>query len=93
MNRVGGPGSPGVIVIEGEKVNLRRIYAPPAAPVVPLLPGDRLDYDDNGQLDLVRYEGTTSTGWIDYQHRAAALGYGNPDLLKRVPGLSDKRNR
>jgi hypothetical protein len=41
---VGGPGSPGVLSIEGQKANLQRLYDP----VSPLLPGDVLTTDRNG---------------------------------------------
>ncbi|WP_435008480.1 polymorphic toxin-type HINT domain-containing protein [Tundrisphaera lichenicola] len=45
---VGGPGSPGSLVIEGPKADLKRVYAPPAMPQFPILPGARLSYDANG---------------------------------------------
>ncbi len=49
---VGGPGSPGELYIEGKKANLKRIYTPADLPR--LQPGDRLVYDDQGRLMLVR---------------------------------------
>ncbi|MHC5544336.1 Hint domain-containing protein, partial [Singulisphaera rosea] len=30
VRRVGGPGSPGVLFVEGERVNVRRLYSPPS---------------------------------------------------------------
>ena len=45
---VGGPGSPGSLVIEGERANLKRMYSPPAMPVVPNIPGARIEYDLDG---------------------------------------------
>ena len=45
---VGGPGSPGTLIVEGQRANLRRVYTPAAMPNVPVLPGTRLDYDANG---------------------------------------------
>ena len=45
---VGGPGSPGTLFVEGQRVNLQRIYSPPPLPTVPYLPGATLDYDQNG---------------------------------------------
>jgi hypothetical protein len=35
---VGGPGSPGVLFVEGERYNVRRIYATPTDPLVPFIP-------------------------------------------------------
>ena len=32
VRSVGGPGSPGVLFVEGQKFNVSRFYAPPAAP-------------------------------------------------------------
>ena len=45
---VGGPGSPGVLFVEGEKFNVRRFYVPPAAPNIMPQPGDVITYDSNG---------------------------------------------
>ncbi len=45
---VAGPGSPGVLFVEGEKFNVSRFYAPPAAPNITLQPGDTISYDQNG---------------------------------------------
>ncbi len=35
---VGGPGSPGVLFVEGKQFNVRLLYAPPPAPFIPLSP-------------------------------------------------------
>jgi hypothetical protein len=45
---VGGPGSPGVLFVEGEKFKVNRFYAPPAAPNITPQPGDIITYDQNG---------------------------------------------
>ncbi len=45
---VGGPGSPGVLFVEGEKANLKRLYSPPTMPNVPIPQGTRVSYDNNG---------------------------------------------
>jgi hypothetical protein len=50
---VGGPGSPGVLLVEGEKFNLRRFYAPPS-PTLRFQPGDIVGFDDNGMPSLSR---------------------------------------
>ncbi len=46
---VGGPGSPGVLFVEGEKFNVSRFYAPPAAPNIVPQPGDFITYDQFGE--------------------------------------------
>jgi hypothetical protein len=45
---VGGPGSPGVLFVEGQKFNVNRFYAPPAAPNITPQPGDIVTYDQSG---------------------------------------------
>jgi hypothetical protein len=45
---VGGPGSPGILFVEGEKFNVNRFYAPPAAPTIIPQPGDVITYDQYG---------------------------------------------
>ena len=45
---VAGPGSPGELLVAGEKVDRRRFYIPPPLPAVRLQPGDILDYDARG---------------------------------------------
>ncbi|SIN75922.1 hypothetical protein SAMN05444166_0682 [Singulisphaera sp. GP187] len=37
---VAGPGSPGVLFVEGERFNVQRVYAPPPLPNIPLFPGE-----------------------------------------------------
>ncbi len=56
----GGPGTPGELLVEGEAINVRRLYQPP--PV--LGAGDRLGRDDSGRLVVVRPVEPTS-GSID----------------------------
>jgi hypothetical protein len=45
---VGGPGSPGVLYVEGEEFNRRRFYAPPPLPSLPNLPIDGIGVDAFG---------------------------------------------
>ncbi len=45
---VAGPGSPGVLFVEGERFNARRFYAPPAPPSYTPRLGDMITYDANG---------------------------------------------
>ena len=51
---VGGPGSPGVLVVEGEKFNVARFYTPPPPPNVVPQPGDIISYDRFGVPALTR---------------------------------------
>ncbi len=48
VRHVGGPGSPGVIFVEGERSNVARFYAPPPAPNVAPGPGDIISFDNAG---------------------------------------------
>jgi hypothetical protein len=45
---VGGPGSPGILFVEGEQFNARRFYAPPPPPTYIPRVGDLVTYDANG---------------------------------------------
>jgi hypothetical protein len=45
---VGGPGSPGTILIEGDTAKLQRRYSPPGMPDIPTERQVRLTYDANG---------------------------------------------
>jgi hypothetical protein len=47
VKSVGGPGSPGVLFVEGAKFNVSRFYAPPAPNFTPQ-PGDVVMYDASG---------------------------------------------
>jgi len=51
---VGGPGSPGVLFVEGEKFNVSRFYAPPPPPNVAPQPGDIIVYDQSGMPSIAR---------------------------------------
>ena len=57
VKHVNGPGSPGEILIEGKKVNIRRLYTPPSV----LQFGDQLGLDASGQPVVVR-QANPSTG-------------------------------
>jgi hypothetical protein len=54
VRQVGGPGSPGVLFVEGEKFNVKRFYAPPAAPNILPQPGDIISYDSLGEPIIIR---------------------------------------
>ncbi len=50
---VGGPGSPGILYVEGERFNLRRFYAAPV-PYLRLQQGDVISYDEHGLPAVIR---------------------------------------
>ena len=52
---VGGPGSPGMLFVEGEKFNMARFYAPPPPPNVVPQPGDIITYDRFGMPGILRH--------------------------------------
>jgi hypothetical protein len=59
---VGGPGSPGVLFVEGERFNVSRFYAPPPAPNITPQPGDIITYDQNGMPLITRPVGILASG-------------------------------
>jgi Pretoxin HINT domain len=67
---VGGPGSPGELLVEGERANLKRLYSPPAMPNVPIAPGTRVSYDNNGLPVLTEPMGVDRNAgrvvWLPY---------------------------
>ncbi len=60
VRSVGGPGSPGVLFVEGQKFNVSRFYAPPAAPNITPQPGDIIAYDASGMPLISRPINTIS---------------------------------
>lgn len=51
---VGGPGSPGVLFVEGTQFNMARFYAPPPPPNIVPRPGDIISYDRAGMPVITR---------------------------------------
>jgi hypothetical protein len=51
---VGGPGSPGVLMIDGKEATVRRVYYPPPPPNFNPLPGDLITYDNFGMPVIER---------------------------------------
>jgi hypothetical protein len=51
---VGGPGSPGILFVEGERFNVQRFYAPPPPPTFNPRPGDTISFDADGFPVVVR---------------------------------------
>jgi tetratricopeptide (TPR) repeat protein len=54
VKSVGGPGSPGVLFVEGQQFNVARFYAPPPPPNVVPQPGDIISYDAAGMPVITR---------------------------------------
>ncbi len=61
---VNGPGSQGQLVIKQKDVNVKRLYSPPSAPNVSLMPGDQVSLDANGLPVLIRELRANTTGSI-----------------------------
>ena len=99
VEHVGGPGSPGRLLVSGSKANLLRIYAPPAVPTVPNLPGLRVEKDEYG-LPVVRGVGHFQTfdDYLSGLNRLTgpsvvivqgALGRGQPGHGPIIQGSAD----
>lgn len=56
---VAGPGSPGVLLVEGERFNVARYYAPQTVNI-PWRPGDIVSYDASGMPGITRLVGATA---------------------------------
>jgi hypothetical protein len=82
---VGGPGSQGELLVEGEDANVRRIYRPMQAPQ--LLPGDRLGRDQAGNVIVNRPVGTRLGPRMTLDS-AWALMSGRPVLGYEFPGMN-----
>ena len=54
---VGGPGSPGVLMVEGERFSVRRFYSPPPPPTLDYQPGDLVTIDEFGLPVITRRVG------------------------------------
>jgi hypothetical protein len=54
---VAGPGSTGVLLVEGESFNVRRLYSPPAFPLVTIKAGDVIERDAFGLPVISRVVG------------------------------------
>jgi len=91
VKQVRGPGSSGELLIKGQgsQPNLRRIYSPPAAPDVPLQPGDRLVYDGSGMPVIRRpvvggafagMTGVYNTNWLSFGQMEQLGLWRNPPL-------------
>jgi tetratricopeptide (TPR) repeat protein len=73
VKRVQGPGQGGELLIKGQgsAPNLKRLYSPPAAPSIPLQPGDRVIRDENGLPVIFRPEIYSTTPYSPVMGRGA----------------------
>jgi hypothetical protein len=71
---VGGPGSPGVLFVQGERFNVARLYAPPPMPYIRLFPGEPITYDAYGLPVISRYLGATLSTSQSTQWTTRSLG-------------------
>jgi Pretoxin HINT domain len=78
---VNGPGSQGQLVIKQPDKNVKRLYSPPAAPNVSILPGDWVSMDANGLPVLIRELGT-------YQTTPVPIGNASPSAIAAMFGLA-----
>jgi hypothetical protein len=86
---VGGPGSPGVLYVEGQKFNVKRVYAAPAVPNVVPGPGDLVRYDQNG-LPIIERPNVSATTYTpipgaSYLPMAGAPRMGRQDYVANTP--------
>ncbi len=87
---VGGPGMPGTLMVEGQRANVRRVYAPPAMPSIPAMNWSSVTYDDNGlpvihvPAGLALGQGLSSTQFRSLQTEAAQAAHGE------LAGLLDR---
>ncbi|HEY2158711.1 MAG TPA: Hint domain-containing protein [Isosphaeraceae bacterium] len=56
VKKVGGPGSTGVLYVEGKEANVKRLYSAPNMPVLALQPGQSLSTDANGLPVIVNHQ-------------------------------------
>jgi len=61
VRSVNGPGSTGVLFVEGKEFNVQRRYTPPPMPRIDMLPGDSMALDNSGFLVLLRPMGSWVT--------------------------------
>jgi hypothetical protein len=90
---VGGPGSPGALFVEGKRINVQRVYAPPAMPMVATGPNAQLDYDING-LPVITQRGAPHTSTVDQVVFAMSLAqfqHFNPTDPALAHALADYR--
>jgi len=59
LQPVGGPGSTGGLFIEGERVNVQRLYSPPPMPNIPIFDGEPVSYDAAGLPVVRRFLGSS----------------------------------
>ncbi|HWE38241.1 MAG TPA: polymorphic toxin-type HINT domain-containing protein [Isosphaeraceae bacterium] len=87
---VGGPGSPGVLFVEGEKLNSRRFYAPPPLPMLPNLPIDGVSVDAFGLPVVSLRTGVSSSEKVPYvipQNPAPTPAFGQIQTDLQKAGL------
>jgi hypothetical protein len=76
---VNGPGSPGVLFVEGQKFNVQRLYAPPPMPNIPLFAGEPVSYDQYGLPVVSRMVGLVNE-LTDFQPLYSSIEAQNASL-------------
>ncbi len=92
VKHVGGPNSPGELLVEGKRANVRRLYTPP--PV--FWPDDQLGFDNLGRAVVFRHVGVRFSSirlWLmagapgeDAEVRLGANGVVTPDEASTLLG-------
>jgi hypothetical protein len=91
---VAGPGSPGVLLVEGERFNVRRLYAAPAAPNVVPKPGDIITYDELGMPVITRpfavvgFQRLDRTGQLLLKRESAAQFSATQNMIEAQRGAA-----
>jgi hypothetical protein len=88
---VGGPGSPGELLVEGKKFDVKRLYAPPVASPAQL--GLAFEgYDRNGIPIFSRAIGWYRTGWqMATDMFPVAFGFDRPGLYDALSPVANAR--
>jgi hypothetical protein len=95
-----GPGLPGALIVEGERANMRRIYAPPLPPPGALpLPGELISYDATGMPVVFRsgsggpaIDPVASQNLVEARKGAIAAGGQLLNDAARIEALNEARN-
>lgn len=85
---VSGPGSTGVLYVEGSRFNVRRLYSPPRVPYLPLWPSDQIGRDAQGlavvQRTYSQSHNVVPRSILTYNAEQMASIQQNPSLLSQL---------
>lgn len=81
VKKVGGPGSTGVLSVEGKEANVKRLYPTPAMPTIALQPNQTLSTDANGLPVVVSHQ-------VSLFYEATQYGLHRADAQALIPSYS-----